>query len=178
MVDIYKATAEAIVVPCLANDREHKLTQRMSKFLGLNIHDVMIQLTQQAKTVKLGVLKEVESRKVKTIETLLTFLTEENDSDSSFLSYMVQKIIKHSLDKGYESICLHELGMGRNPIDLEARTLIYTLFELLQNEKVDNLNEINIIVESEKEFTAYVRLYESMVAEAVQSNNLLIDNDS
>jgi hypothetical protein len=60
----------------------------------------------------------------------------------------VQKIIKHSLDKGYESICLHELGMGRNPVDLEARTLIYTLFEVLQNEKVNDLNEINIIVES------------------------------
>jgi hypothetical protein len=68
--------------------------------------------------------------------------------------------------------------MNRNPIDLEARTLIYTLFEVLQNEKADNLNEIIIIVEGEKEFMAYARLYESMVTEAVQSNNLLIDNDS
>jgi hypothetical protein len=42
MVDISKATAEAIVVPCLASDREHKLTQKMSKFLGVNIHDVTI----------------------------------------------------------------------------------------------------------------------------------------
>ena len=68
--------------------------------------------------------------------------------------------------------------MGRNPVDLEARTIIYTLFEVLQNAKADELNEINIIVDDEKEFTAYVRLYEKMVAEAVREKNLLIDNDS
>lgn len=42
----------------------------------------------------------------------------ENDSDCSFLSYMLQKVIKHSLQKGYESLCLHEVGMGRNPAEL------------------------------------------------------------
>lgn len=56
--------------------------------------------------------------------------------------------------------------------------MIYTLVEVLQNEKVDDLNEINIIVESEKEFIAYVRLYEKMVLEALKGSNLLIDNDS
>jgi hypothetical protein len=86
--------------------------------------------------------------------------------------------VKHTLEKGYESLCLHELGMGRNPFELEARTIIYTLFEVLQTGSEVGLNEIDIVVDDEKEFTAYVRLYERMVADAVREKNLLIDNDS
>jgi len=50
MYDVYKTRSQAIVVPCLLNDSNHKLTTRMTKLLGANIHE-------QAKTAKLGTIK-------------------------------------------------------------------------------------------------------------------------
>ena len=49
---------------------------------------------------------------------------------------------------------------------------------MLQTGSEVGINEIDIVVDDEKEFTAYVRLYERMVADAVREKNLLIDNDS
>lgn len=128
MYDVYKTNAQAFVVPILSNDANHKHTARMCRFLGTNIHEVPQWSKQQTKSTKLGTLKELEPRKAKTIDTIISFVLSESDSDCSFLSYILQKVIKHALEKGYESLCLHELGMGRNPYDVEARTVIYTLF--------------------------------------------------
>lgn len=49
---------------------------------------------------------------------------------------------------------------------------------MLQNSKPDDLAEITIVVDDEKEFTAYARLYERMVSEALREKNLIIDSDS
>lgn len=57
MYDVYKTRSQAIVVPCLLNDSNHKLTTRMTKLLGANIHEVHQRLIQQAKTAKLGTIK-------------------------------------------------------------------------------------------------------------------------
>lgn len=41
MYDVYKSNATAVVVPCLLNEPNNKLTQRMCKFLSMNIHEVL-----------------------------------------------------------------------------------------------------------------------------------------
>lgn len=38
--DLSKLNVEAIVAPCIANDRDHKHTTRISKFIGRDVHDV------------------------------------------------------------------------------------------------------------------------------------------
>jgi uncharacterized protein (UPF0297 family) len=45
-------------------------------------------------------------------------LTELDDSDGSYLSYILTKVFNAVESKGYESISFHELGMGQYSLEL------------------------------------------------------------